>query len=208
MDYKQRIIEEAARMFRTYGIRTVTMDMLANQMSISKRTIYEVFSDKEELLEGVIEWMAEKQQETMTAVLSESDNVVEAIFRMLDLMQEHFNRMSPAFLLDMKRFHNKVMEMQEGREGIPYMNSNAEILNRGIEEGVFRNDINVELTNKCMFEVARISSDQQVFPPESFRSGEVIRNFYVNFLRGLCTPKGLKLINQYEQSGVLSSKKQ
>jgi AcrR family transcriptional regulator len=48
MDYKQRIIEEAAGMFRTYGIRSVTMDMLANQMSISKRTIYEIFSDKDE----------------------------------------------------------------------------------------------------------------------------------------------------------------
>src|SRR5512135_2380225 len=108
MDYRQRIIEEAARMFRTYGIRAVTMDMLANQMSISKRTIYEVFSDKDELLKGVIEWMAIKQKETMATIFSESENVVEAIFRMLNLMEDHFNKMSPAFLLDMKRFHNKV----------------------------------------------------------------------------------------------------
>jgi AcrR family transcriptional regulator len=207
MDYRQRIIEEAAQMFRTYGIRAVTMDMLANQMSISKRTIYEVFSDKDELLEGVIEWMAIKQKETMANIFSESENVVEAIFRMLSLMEDHFNRMSPAFLLDMKRFHNKVMQMPGGQEAIPYVSSNAEILKRGIDEGVFRNDINIDLTNKCMLEVAKISNDQQLFPPGSFNNSDVVKNFYINYLRGISTAKGLKLINQYENSGILTSKK-
>ena len=65
MDYRQRITEEAANMFRTYGIRAVTMDMLANQLGISKRTIYEIFIDKDELLKGVLKWMAEKQQELL-----------------------------------------------------------------------------------------------------------------------------------------------
>ncbi len=65
MDYHQRIIEKAAEMFRTYGIRAVTMDMLANDLGISKRTIYEVFKDKEELLQGVLKWMAVKQREMM-----------------------------------------------------------------------------------------------------------------------------------------------
>ncbi len=65
MDYKQRIIEEAAVMFRTYGIRAVTMDMLATQMGISKRTIYEVFKDKDELLTGVLKWMTVRQQEVI-----------------------------------------------------------------------------------------------------------------------------------------------
>ncbi len=204
MDYRQRIIEEAAHMFRTYGIRAVTMDMLANQMSISKRTIYEVFSDKEELLEGVIDWMAAKQKETMTKIFGESENVVEAIFKMLSFMEDHFKRMSPAFLLDIERFHNKVMQMPMGKESIPYLNSHAEILKRGITEGIFRNDINVDLTNKCMFEVAKMSNDQHLFPPDSFKNRDVVRNFYLNYLRGISTAKGLKLINHYEQSGIES----
>jgi AcrR family transcriptional regulator len=59
MDYRQTIVEEAAVMFRTYGIRAVTMDMLASHLGISKRTIYEVFRDKDELLQGVLKWMRE-----------------------------------------------------------------------------------------------------------------------------------------------------
>ena len=58
MDYRQKIIETAALMFRTYGIRAVTMDMLANELGISKRTIYEKFRDKDELLAGVLKLMA------------------------------------------------------------------------------------------------------------------------------------------------------
>lgn len=183
------------------------MDMLATQMSISKRTIYEVFSDKEELLEGVVQWMAVKQKETMEMIFTESENVVEAIFRMLGLMEDHFSRMSPAFLLDMKRFHEKAVQMAARHEGIPYVANNAEILKRGIEEGIFRSDIDIELTNKCMFEVAKMSNDQELFPSDSFNNRDVIRNFYVNYLRGISTPKGLKLINQYENSGNLTYKK-
>ncbi len=207
MDYRQRIIEEAAKMFRIYGIRTVTMDMLANQMAISKRTIYEVFADKDELLAGVIEWMAVKQKESMTRIFSESGNVIEAIFSMLDLMESHFSKMSPAFLLDIKRFHEKAAEMTKEHGAIPYVNNNAEILRRGIDEGIFRSDIDVELTNKCMLEVAKMSADQQIFPPDSFNNSYVLRNLYLNYLRGISTPRGLKLINQYENSVSNSAKK-
>ena len=94
MDIRQTIVEEAAVMFRTYGIRAVTMDMLAGQLGISKRTIYEVFRDKDELLQGVLKWMKEKQAETMKKIFSESENVIEAIFKMLDMMSNHFQNMS------------------------------------------------------------------------------------------------------------------
>ena len=63
MDIRDRIIEGAAELFRTYGIKSVTMDSLANHLGISKRTIYEVFSDKDELLIGVLKWMARRQKE-------------------------------------------------------------------------------------------------------------------------------------------------
>ena len=64
MESRERIIEGAADLFKTYGIKSVTMDLLANHLGMSKRTIYEIFSDKDELLIGVLKWMAEKQKDT------------------------------------------------------------------------------------------------------------------------------------------------
>lgn len=202
MDYRHKIIEEAAIMFRTYGIRAVTMDMLASNMGISKRTIYEVFRDKDELLGGVIKWMSEKQHEMINKYLNESENVIEAIFKMLDLMTDHFRKMSPAFRLDMKRLHRKILDNPGVLQDLPYYSNNSEILLRGIKEGVFRDDIDIEITNKCMLEVARMSNDDEVFPPDDFLNKDVIRNFYINYLRGISTQKGLDLINQYEKSGI------
>ena len=186
-------------MFRTYGIRAVTMDMLAGRLGISKRTIYEVFSDKDELLKGVLKWMAQKQREVMSKVFSESENVIEAIFKMLDLMSDHFQKMAPAFQMDMRRFHRDLVDNQEELHDLPYYSNNSEILLRGIKEGVFRDDINIEITNKCLLEFARMSNDNDVFPPDDFMNKDVIRNFYINYLRGISTQKGLDYINRYEK---------
>jgi len=203
MDYRQRIIEEAAIMFRTYGIRSVTMDMLANQMGISKRTIYEVFRDKDELLKGVLNWMSIKQKEVMSNMFSESENVIEAIFRMLQIMSDHFQKMSPAFQMDIKRFHSDIMGKLDEQNNLPYYGSNSEILKRGIAEGVFREDIDIEITNKCLLEVAKMSNDKDVFPPDDYLNKDVIRNFYINYLRGISTQKGLDLITFYENHNKL-----
>ena len=191
-------------MFRTYGIRAVTMDMLAGRLGISKRTIYEVFSDKDELLKGVLKWMAQKQREVMLKVFSESGNVIEAIFKMLDLMSDHFQKMAPAFQMDIRRFHRDLVDNQQELRDLPYYSNNSEILIRGIKEGVFRDDINIEITNKCLLEVARMSNDNQGFPPDDFMNKDVIRNFYINYLRGISTQKGLDLINRYERGDILN----
>lgn len=199
MDNRQRIIEEAALLFRTYGIRAVTMDMLANQMGISKRTIYEVFKDKGELLSGVLKWMTIKQREAMNKIFSDTENVIEALFKMIDLMIDHFQNMSPAFQLDMKRYHNEILKKLGEKDELPYYRNHIEIIKRGIEEGVFREDIDVEIMNKCLLEVERMSNDKSVFPPEDFMNQNVMRTFYINFMRGISTQKGLDLINFYDK---------
>ena len=199
MDYRQKIVEEAAVMFRTYGIRAVTMDMLASQLGISKRTIYEVFRDKDELLQGVLKWMKEKQAETMEKIFSESANVIEAIFKMLDMMNNHLQNMSPAFQMDMKRYHHEMVRNPGGQVEFPYSSSNSEIIKRGIKEGIFRKDIDIDITNKCMLEVAKMSNDKTVFPPDDYISKDVVRTFYLNYLRGISTQKGLDLINLHDK---------
>jgi len=200
MDYRQRIIEKAAEMFRTYGIRAVTMDMLANDLGISKRTIYEVFKDKDELLQGVLKWMAVKQREMMKEIMENSENIIEAVFKMLNRMRDHFRTMSPAFQMDMRRFHHDIIRELEVQDDLPYLRNHIEILQRGIREGIFREDINLEITNRCMHEVARISNDKNVFDPDAFPGEEVIRHFYINYLRGICTMKGLELVDFYEKT--------
>lgn len=196
MDIKERIIEEAAIMFRTYGIRAVTMDMLAGEMGISKRTIYEVFRDKDELLQGVMKWMAYKQVELTKMHLESSGNVIEAIFKIMDIMMDHMKKMSPAFRLDMMKYHHDMMRRLRENNELPQYSA-KDVLMRGIEEGVFRKDIDVDLTDRCLTGMTKMG-DKQVLH-EDFENEEVAKDFFINYLRGISTPKGLDLIDQYNR---------
>ena len=135
MDNKQRITEEAAVLFRTYGIRAVTMDMLASQMGISKRTIYETFHDKDEILQEVLVLMKTRQVALISKILKDSGNVIEAIFKIIDHMMDHFRNMSPAFQMDIKRYHNEFLNILPSLNPV---NQNVVFFNGDNASGIIR----------------------------------------------------------------------
>jgi len=198
MDNRERIIEGAAELFRTYGIKAVTMDQLAGQLTMSKRTIYELFSDKDELLVGVLGWMAERQKFMVKKVLNESENAIVAIFKFLQLNMDHFQQMSPAFQNDIKKFHTEVLMKKAYKCEMPDYSSYIEFFERGMKEKLFRKDINPDLVNRCMFYLGRTSMDNAYYPYEVFSRREVIRNVVINYLRGISTPAGIEVINKQE----------
>ena len=196
MENRERIIEGAADLFRVYGIKSVTMDSLAGHLGMSKRTIYEIFADKDELLFGVLSSMAEKQKLLVIKVLEESGNAIEAIFRLLEISRDHFQSMSPAFQADLKKFHHEVLMKKTDKCEMPDYSSHVEVFRKGIREGLFRDDINPEIVNKAMYTIGRITMDNEVFPFDQYTRRELISNVFINYLRGISTPKGLKLINE------------
>ncbi len=119
MDIKRRITEGAAELFRMYGVKAVTMDSLANHLGISKRTIYEIFSDKDDLLIGVLDLMNQKQEDLLANILKESENAIVAIFRLIEINQVHFQQISPAFQADIKKFHYELLVKNSKRGGMP-----------------------------------------------------------------------------------------
>jgi TetR/AcrR family transcriptional regulator, cholesterol catabolism regulator len=198
MDSRDRIIQGAAELFRTYGIKAVTMDSIATQLGMSKRTIYEVFSDKDELLIGVLTWMVEKQKDLVKKVLDESENAIAAIFKLIEINSDHLQQISPAFFSDMKKYHNEVLVNKSNKYEMPDYSNNLEVIERGIKEKLFRREINTDLVNRCLFTLFRSTMDTNLYPYEKFSRRDVIRNVIINFLRGISTPEGIYLINKLE----------
>lgn len=185
-------------MFMTYGIKSVTMDSLANQFGISKRTIYEVFSDKDELLMAVLTRMATKQKEMVKRVLDESENAIIAIFRLLEMNRDNFQLMSPAFQSDLKKYHHEVLMKKSDESEMPDYRNHKKVIENGIKEKLFRKDINPDLVNRCLYSLGRSIIDNDLYPYELFTRHEVIQNIFINYLRGISTTKGLELIEKLE----------
>jgi AcrR family transcriptional regulator len=200
MDIRDRIIEEASESFKTYGIRSVTMDSLANQLGMSKRTIYEIFSDKDDLLLAVLTRMAQQQKDLVKRVLDESENSIYAIFKMLEISRDNFQSMSPAFQADLKRYHHEVLIKNAENIEMPDYRNHYMVIERGMKEGLFRKDLNTELINRCLYNLGKSIMDNDQYPFEKFTRREIIKGTFINYLRGISTLKGLELINRLEET--------
>jgi TetR/AcrR family transcriptional regulator, cholesterol catabolism regulator len=198
MSIQERILEGAAGLFRTYGIKSVTMDQLASHLGISKRTIYENFTDKDDLLTGVLKMMTDKQKGIIKRIIDESENAIVAIFRILEMSRNHLQDMSPAFFADIKKYHYDFLSKNPDKCEMPDYRNNIQVIIKGVEDGLFRKDINPDIVNRCLYSLGKITMDSELFPFELFSMREIVKNVYINYLRGISTAKGIDLINTLE----------
>ncbi|HVN57950.1 MAG TPA: TetR/AcrR family transcriptional regulator [Bacteroidales bacterium] len=199
MDNRERIIETAADLFKSHGIKSVTMDSIATELGMSKRTIYEIFADKDELLIGVLNSMAVRQKELVRKVLDESDNAIVAIFRLLEINRDHFQNTNPAFMSDIKKFHIDVLIKKADKCEMPDYRSNIEVIVSGIKQKLFRKDINPDIVNRCLHVIFMSVMNQELFPYDQFTRKEVMKAGVLNYLRGISTEAGTELINKLEK---------
>lgn len=198
MEIQERIINEAGLLFSKYGIRSITMDALAEDMGISKRTIYEQFKDKDSLLKEVIRYFKTRQLKEANQVFEESENVVEALFRLLNGMINNMKQINPLFFHDMKKYHAHIfLELQEQGD-IRDHSITRKMLTEGIEQGIFRSDIHIEIVNQTLHELFNLFSPDSNFTREGYHRGELFNHIILPYLIGLSTPYGHELIKQQE----------
>jgi len=199
MDYKERITEEAAHLFMKFGIRAVTMDSIAQHLGMSKRTIYENFSDKDELLYHVIETMAARQKEVFRHIMASADNVIEALFNMMTTASAHMKNQNPTYMMDLKRYHYGVYQRICQKGDIRNYEMSIAMLKRGVEEGIFRNDINIEIVNIGIHAAIDITRDNEELSIEEFTNFQILDNLLLNYLIGISTSRGQNLIQEYKE---------
>ena len=197
-EYDLRIITGAAELFRQFGIRAVTMDMIASHLGMSKRTIYERFRDKDELLFAVMDSMIGRRREKTDAILESSPDVISAIFSMIRAGTDHAAMMNPLIRSDIRKYHSKVLKRLREKCENPDHEAAMKILETGIRQSVFRDNLNLEILSRAFSALAVMIGDESLFPPEKFLQRDLIRNVMLNFLRGISTKKGIELIDSME----------
>lgn len=197
MDYKDRISEEAEKLFMKYGIRAVTMDMISQELGMSKRTIYENFSDKDSLVTHVIRERALKQKESFIDIMHESGNVIDVIFNIIETAGREMRDTNPNYMLDLKKYHHNVYRLLCDRGEIRNSEMTLEILKRGVDEKVFRDEINIELVNEGIQGFIDTIQENELFHSSKYSRLEIFDNILFSYIKGISTVEGNKLIDKY-----------
>lgn len=196
MELRDRIINEATRQFFNFGIRSVTMDGIASELGISKRTVYETFKDKTELVKTCLSELAVKHEQKNNEVVANAENVIEAIFIFMQQGIKAMNSINPVFFVDMKKLYPEIWKSTHRQNTEKGYNMTHKLLRKGVNEGLFRKDINLNIVSKLFHEQMNLISDEQVFPRDEFDHPEVFRNLVVYFLRGISSQKGIDYIDK------------
>ena len=193
---KGRILKAAMKAFAEQGVKAVRMDDVAQSLSISKRTLYEIYKDKEELLyQGVAQFDQEAKQ-SMSAFIEQAPSVMDIILEAYQRRVVRTGSVNPLFYEDIQKYPKVVDYLNKEREHT--YASFIELLRRGVNEGYFRTDIDYELVAQMFNAINTFVMTQHLLSRYSIQ--EVFTNMLLVPLRGFCTEKGLQVI----ESSVLA----
>ena len=202
---KDRIRQKANELFRRYGFKSITMDEIATQLGASKKTLYQFYSDKDELVEAVaIEWI-QFSESCCNSYRNTCENAIDEIFLALDFIQEMFSSMNPSMLFDLQKYYPSAFSKFLTYKNQYLYKTIRENLERGIAEGLYREDINLEIISKFRLESMLMPFNIEMFPSGKFTIGELEREIMMHYLFGVASIKGHKLILKYLQRNKLES---
>ena len=198
MEPKERILERAHELFNKYGIRSVSMDDIAAQLGMSKKTLYQYFSDKEELVNAVITAVLDQNRHQCMSDQRTADNPIHELFLAYDMTEEMFADMNPSILYDMEKYHPSAFKkFWEFKYTFLYGVIKANI-EKGIEAELYRSDIDTDIITRLRIEVVMLPFNAAIFPNNRTQLIHIEHQLFEHFIYGLATAKGQKLIQKYK----------
>ena len=197
-ELRTTIREVAMQHFLAKGIRAVKMDDIANTLSISKRTLYELYDNKEDLLLEVLKVADEERRNRVSAFAEQvGNNVMEIIFELYRMHAEAYGNVNPLFYQEMKKYP-KVINYLAEKDSVDEELTQA-FFHRGIEQGYFRKEIDFAIVAKMMRECVRFviyNTDLTTVEHDY-----LFTNVIFLFFRGFCTDKGIEAVNRMLDKG-------
>ncbi len=185
---RERIIEAATHEFEAKGIKSVKMDDIACLLSVSKRTVYEIFGNKEDLLLECVKHDMDSTDAEMEVFAHETNhNVIDIMLHFYEVKMSRMSRINPAYFIELDKYPQVLKHFEERRKKRAV--NSASFFRKGIDQGYFRPEVNYELIEKIADLTIREVMAQQLYIQYNLK--EVFSNLIMVFMRGLCTSKGI-----------------
>jgi AcrR family transcriptional regulator len=195
---EQRILLKSHDLFMRYGVRSVSMDEIAAHLGISKKTIYQYYADKDALVEGVVEIEINRNEKQCSMQQQSCENAVHEIFIAVDMVQEMLTHMNPSLIFDLEKYHPKAFKKFNDHKNKFMYEIIKNNLDRGIAEGLYREEINTDILARFRLASTFLIFNPELFPLNKHSLPQILNEVTDNFLYGLTTAKGQKLIQKYK----------
>ncbi len=197
MEAKKKILNSAEELFIQYGIRSVTMDDVARDASMSKKTLYQYFDNKDGLVSEVALNHFEKETKEFEGIYDQSTDAIHEILLVSQCLRKHVYRMNPSLLYDMQKYHGKAWDNYLEFKHSTIRGHIERNIERGKKEGYFREELDAKVLSILRVEGVQLVFNTKIFPRGEFDFPSVQMQILDHFVHGLLTDKGRKKYEEY-----------
>ncbi len=193
-----KIISASIELFRQYGFKTITMDDIARHTALSKKTLYQHFANKHEVVNDSVIWYKEQMSDTIDTLIKDTENALDAMVRMLAFMDDMNRRINPMALYELKKYfpeaYNKFRELLVEKDVVMLRNN----ITQGMQEGLYRQKLNADLLARYRLETSLLILQPHLLLNEESYNGSILIEIGEHFLYGIMTQKGVELYHKYK----------
>lgn len=192
----QNIIKTAGDLYKKFGLKSVTMDDVARECMISKKTLYKYVNDKIDLLKQAFKFEFIKQSSLFNGIFDKGLNAVEEVFEIHKHLIKMLKTHNPIIEHDMMKYYPVIHREMKEKSAEQVYTMMLKNLQKGIDEGLYYDDIDIELIAKqrVIFQVQKIENSIVSF--KEFTNPNALKQMFIYHMRAVCSPKGIKILNQ------------
>ena len=198
MEVKDKILETSLNLFYKYGIKAITMDDIAKEMGISKKTIYRFFKEKDDIVNQLSETELKKNQQMMDEMRKQANDPIHEMILISIHIQKVFAEINPVFFYDLnKQFSRALNDFKKFKTECMFTNIKRNLVD-GIAQGLYRNDLDLDFVTQYRILQMDMFMGGSDFEFENISMAKAHQLIMDIFMHGISTVKGHKLINKYK----------
>ena len=189
---RDKILKGAEGLFTKYGVRSISMDDIARHLSVSKKTLYQHFTDKEDIVTLVFESVLSESRKEFEAIHETAENAIDELAKLSVCLKKNVDEINPSLLFDLQKYYPKAWAVWLEFKRMCIYDSIKKNLDQGIAEGFYRPEINTEILSIVRMALIETAFDDKTFSHYKFKMTEVQMQIFEHFVYGILTEKGKK----------------
>jgi AcrR family transcriptional regulator len=203
-DQEIKIFSTSVELFITYGVKSVTMDDVARELSISKKTLYKFVNNKNELVQKCVEFIFTQIHTSLEDVQSKSTNAIDELFGFDEQLTLVMRAQKPAIIMQLKKHHPETFSWLMNNRRTMVMKLTTKNLQKGIAQGFYRHDMNADFIAMIYYAQTMMFAQDDLMPDEICTNPAFVRENLIYHLRGIASAKGLEYLQQKLQNNETS----